>query len=57
MTNHRPLSDLKDHQVRLLDDPSRWQATVVDATDDKVKLRWPDDSQEWVHGREVTTDV
>jgi hypothetical protein len=57
MTKHRPLSDLVDRQVRLLDDPHRWQATVVDSTDDRVKLRWPDDTREWVHGRDVTTDI
>ncbi|GAA4963856.1 hypothetical protein GCM10025331_64580 [Actinoplanes utahensis] len=57
MTKHRPLTDLIDLPVRLLDDPNRWQAKVVDATDDKVKLKWPDDSREWVSGRDVTTDL
>ncbi|GAA0432375.1 hypothetical protein Aca07nite_19460 [Actinoplanes capillaceus] len=57
MTKHRPLSDLIDHPVRLHEDPNRWRGTVVDATDDKVKVQWPDESKEWIPGRDVTTDV
>ncbi len=34
MTGHRPLSDLIDLPVRLHDDPNRWLANVIVATDD-----------------------
>ncbi|WP_204295274.1 hypothetical protein [Actinoplanes campanulatus] len=51
------MSDLIDHPVRLHEDPNRWRGTVVDATDDKVKVQWPDESKEWIPGRDVTTDV
>jgi hypothetical protein len=57
MTGHRPLTDLINLPVRLHDDPNRWLAKVIDATDDRVRIEWPDESREWVHARQVTIEV
>jgi hypothetical protein len=57
MTGHRPLSDLIDLPVRVHDDPNRWQGKVVDATDDRVRVEWPDETKQWFNGRDVTVDV